>query len=114
MGSPAYCKERYQWYKAHGICANCGRTWAEPGRVLCAECARKKAASKRRYDPDGTRRTAYVDALRAERRAAGLCIDCGKPLDGLHTRCSQCLARMRERARMYRLRKKIKREAEHE
>lgn len=114
MGSPAYNKERYHWYKSHGICANCGRTWAEPGKVLCAMCARKNAASQKKYDPDGSRTAAAHSALRAARKAAGLCIECGRPLDGQYTRCATCLARARERAQMYRLRKRIKREAEHE
>ena len=113
MGSPAYSKERYHWYKAHGICVNCGQTWAEPGRVMCAECARKNAASQRKHDPDGTRHAAYMDALRTSRRAAGLCFECGKPLDGPHTLCSRCLAQHREYAKMYRIRQRIRREAEH-
>lgn len=113
MGSAAYSKERYHWYKAHGICVNCGQTWAEPGRVMCAVCARKNAASQRKHDPDGTRHAAYVDALRASRKAAGLCFECGKPLDGPSTLCMKCLARRRENARMYRIRQKIRREAEH-
>jgi hypothetical protein len=33
--------------------------------------------------------------LRARRQAAGLCITCGKPAETPHTRCGECLAKMR-------------------
>lgn len=114
MGSPAYNKERYHWYKSHGICVNCGRTWAEPGKVLCAMCARKNAASQKKYDPDGSRTAAAHSALRAARKAAGLCFECGRPRDGEWQRCTKCLTRMRESAKMYRLRQRIKKESIHE
>ena len=37
-----------------------------------------------------------------------LCIDCGAPNDGIHTRCKRCVARRQESNRMYKLRRRIR------
>lgn len=37
-------RERYYWYKEHGICVSCGQEEAAPGKVRCEECAMKAAA----------------------------------------------------------------------
>ena len=101
-------RERRTWYKEHGICESCGCGWADPGRVLCTDCRRKADARQKRRDPDGEKHKQYVKELRDERRARGLCIDCGAPNDGVHTRCKRCVARLQERVRMYKLRRKIR------
>lgn len=34
----AYGRERYAFYKTHGICVRCGQADAEPGRIYCTAC----------------------------------------------------------------------------
>lgn len=41
----ASCKARRERLKAQGLCVNCTRQ-AVPGRVLCAECARKNSEAQ--------------------------------------------------------------------
>ena len=36
-------KERYNYYKSHGICPNCGSEKARRGFVYCANCAEVQA-----------------------------------------------------------------------
>lgn len=36
------CKQRYLFYKSHGICIRCGKNDAREGCVLCEECTLKK------------------------------------------------------------------------
>ena len=104
----AMSRELREWYKSKGICNQCGRTWAEPGKVLCKTCQKRSFASQKRRDPDGEQHKQYVKALRDERRAKGLCIDCGAPNDGIHTRCKRCVAKRQESNRIYKLRRRIR------
>ena len=87
-------KERYQWYKSHGICVRCGKEKADKGRTRCLQCrfididnARKwQAANKERI-------TEYNKKAQRERReslkAQGLCQICAKPSDG-RVICRRC------------------------
>ena len=109
-----YSRERRAYYHAHGICYNCGEVYAEPGHVLCKTCARKNQARAKRSDPDGEKHKQYVKVMRDQRRAAGLCIDCGMPVLEGHTRCAKCVEKRRESTRVYKLRKKIRRQNEQE
>lgn len=102
-------RERREWYKAHGICEACGQNWAEPGYVRCKECKKKADARLKRFDPDGQKHKAYVKALRDERREKGLCIDCGSPNDGIHTRCARCAERRKDSVRIYKFRQRNER-----
>lgn len=104
----AYNREMRSWYKEHGICIACGQTYAEPGRVKCKACQKDADARHKRYDPDGSKHKAYVKALRDERRANGLCIDCGSPNDGIHTRCKRCVEARRDSTRIYHFRQRNK------
>ena len=101
-------RETRRWYTEHGICNVCGQTWAEPGRTRCKACYARAIAGTKRRDPDGEKHKAFVKALRDYRREHGLCIDCGAPNDGIHTRCKRCVARRQESVRMYKLRRKIR------
>ena len=67
---------RYLQRAARGLCTRCGNATARPGRKTCAKCA------------EGQRERSA--ALRARRRQAGICADCGQP-SGLSARCSRCL-----------------------
>ena len=74
----------------------------------------KALARARKADPDGTKHRVNAKALREERKAKGLCIDCGKPADGIHIRCPSCQRKHRESNQVYEIRKRVKREAEEE
>lgn len=99
---PTAVSETYELYKANGICVRCRQRSALPDRVLCKECAQER----RQYDK--THREQYNAALRHRRearKAAGLCIFCGRPAKDGHTRCSDCLYLHRVKQRIRNLRK---------
>ena len=107
-------RERRKWYAARGICVSCGSAWAEPGHTQCEKCRADARRNCKKYDPDGGKHRAYVKALRDERRAAGLCIDCGSPAEAGQARCPACAKKHREGNRLCSMRKRMKREAENE
>lgn len=81
-------QELYQWYKEMGICPQCGTNKAAPGKVRCEECLAKNAeSSHKRREKQSQQQTenirrehrTYIKKLREHRKAAGLCIYCGKP-----------------------------------
>lgn len=97
-------KERYDFYKEHGICTSCGHVWSEPGHVYCKECFKKrKARQNKERNRDNMREK------RATRRSLNLCVECGGETDGIHFRCEKCLSKNRERMKLYNIRKRIKR-----
>lgn len=104
-------RELRAWYKAGGVCIQCGKGWAEPGHVRCTDCMRKSQLYQKRHDPDGTKHKANAKARRDQRRANGLCTNCGAPTDGKIKLCSRCAAKSRESNRMYKLRQRLKQEA---
>ena len=99
-----YQRDRYRWYVDHGICARCYKTWAEPGRVYCANCKKKIAAHAKQTDPDGSKNRARCQARRDRLRDAGLCINCGKrkAVQG-NCLCVKCADKCAESAVKYRI-----------
>lgn len=77
MTSAQYMRERRAEFRARGGCSECGRP-VLPGRTVCKEHAQY--------------RTTFERTRREGRRAAGLCVTCGKrpPVEG-RTHCAQCL-----------------------
>ena len=71
----------YDWYKSNGICVQCLRYDASPGRVRCEVCLNKNAeASKnRRAKMQSVSQSDRLRNLRESRKEKGLCIWCGKP-----------------------------------
>lgn len=67
----------YNWYKENNICVQCHEYSPAPGRVRCEVCLAIDA--ERHKNQKKNDRRAYNKKLREERKAAGLCIDCGKP-----------------------------------
>lgn len=73
-------KERYYWYKSHGICVQCGQKDAWKGQVLCLECRMSINENKiqkltteqqfRHYQHQKRRRDILI--------AFGICTVCGK------------------------------------
>lgn len=103
-------KMKLYYYKEHGICVSCGQYDAVPGKTMCEVCAAKKYENAIRYrpSPEQKKRSAeHVMRKRDERRAAGLCIQCGKPqAEKSSSYCTVCLYKKREYARKSRVKKK--------
>ena len=106
------CKERYNWYYAHGICTTCGRTWVEPGHVRCKACEDKIAFY---HNLNREERIERARQRRADRIAAGICTECGKrpATEGMRM-CERCRQMRNDSTRKYRIQKKLKRQAEKE
>lgn len=70
------------YYLAQGRCPQCGgKRPLMPGHKMCEQCRQTNVESKRR--------------LREARKAAGLCRECGKPIDDAkHTACAECRAKL--------------------
>ena len=104
-----YLLDLYRWYRDNGICTNCKRRYAEPGKTLCTDCKREKAAKADRRDPGREKRRDYNREWRKQKIAEGLCINCGKrdAVEG-HTRCSICTRKKRESDQVRRIGKRIK------
>ena len=105
-------KERYRWYKEHGICPGCGQHNAMDGHVYCVTCAEAQAVChmiKRSVMTKEEKQEQYKkwreskNILRQKRKAAGLCVQCGMPSRQGKTRCAKCAeknnAKQRERYR---------------
>lgn len=104
-------RERRAWLKDNGFCIACGSNYNEPGYVLCKQCMKNRVIYDLRYDPTGEKRRTNNQKRRLERAAAGLCTECGRPaLPGLKV-CWTCRERRRECVRMYKLRKRLERQA---
>lgn len=123
-------RTNYEWCKAHGICPRCQKRKARPGRVTCAECsARNVEAARRSYErltPEERRarmekqpaevRARYCEQSKAcqrkrkeARKAAGLCVVCGKvPPRPERLTCAACAAKNAAYAREARLKRKEK------
>ena len=99
---------------ARGLCPKCGERPPEPDRSLCAPCAEKRnracrardaklrAAGKPRRDPATARISGRRHRRRqaAERRARGLCPNCGKqPPAPDASLCEPCSGQRREAER---------------
>lgn len=100
-----YSQERRKWLKSLGFCTVCGCEFAEPGRCRCSKCAEDK---RKRGAPWNAGRKVW----RAQRRAAGLCIDCTGPAVEGRCRCARCLERERVNALARRVQRRIEHEAD--
>ena len=93
---------------ARGMCSKCGKHPPAPERSICASCgekagsaerartARLRAEDKPVRDPEARRRADRERGRRqhAERRAAGLCVKCGRaPALPERTQCGPCAER---------------------
>lgn len=91
----AYAKQQYEERKAEGLCVGCGNEPAMAESVYGEEClnkqrARQKAAAKQKAEEEKATR----QRLRAERKAAGQCLDCGaaERFEQSKFRCPRCLS----------------------
>lgn len=102
-------QERREHYLSHGICPHCGRNDLQAGYKRCLEC-RMKDNEAHRNKPITEERKAYQreyqreynKKLREKRKAAGICVRCGKrSTDSGHTNCVYCRAQKAARQREY-------------
>ena len=103
------CKERYDWYKDHGICTSCGQVWVEPGHVRCKVC---EAKIKVYHDRDHEQRIQHKREIRQQRIEAGICTECGKrpAIEGMRM-CARCRGMRNDSTRKWKIIQRIKREA---
>ena len=105
--------ELRQWYKDHGLCPRCHKRLGEPGRVYCKPCMTIIKARMEKRDPTHEKRNAYCRERRARLKAAGICTYCGKrPAVEGQVLCPLCKKKNEESRIAYKIRQKIKREAE--
>lgn len=100
--------ETRQYYRLHGICPECKKEIIFSSEKRCPECRAKAATEEAERNKRLTeeqkalkrkRAIANKNALRARRKAAGVCIACGKRnAQKNRAHCSICLARQRERS----------------
>ena len=105
-------RERYAFYREHGICITCGQTWAEPGRTRCMACQKKQKAYKNLHDPNGNKQKERNRVRKEARMEAGLCVDCGRKAEPGSCRCRRCINMRMDSTRKYNIMKRIKREAD--
>lgn len=76
-------KEIYNYYKSRGYCVACHHEKARPGHIRCEACTKKHADDRKRtYEA---------------RKAAGLCVMCGKESRPGVTLCGPCWEKHKER-----------------
>ena len=100
-------KELYYWYKEHGRCPRCG---GEPvnGMVHCIDCLDKlreqaekyqKGWSEEKRKHHNEQQREYCKRVREERKAAGLCVVCGKRKAYQTLMCGLCRNKHNKRRR---------------
>ena len=102
-------KAKYQQMKSMGLCVSCGKPAAK-GRVRCLDCLEsvsvaslvcKSEMSDEAKKKARKRATELQRIHYRERKAEGVCVECGKPtVDGL-TRCQRCRVRHNDRMKQY-------------
>lgn len=88
----------YQFYKSLGICVRCHKTYAEPNKVRCAECAYKDLVRTQKTT-EKSAKTKKKDMERYyELKRNGICTNCKheKAVVG-KTKCKKCIAKIRNR-----------------
>lgn len=89
----------YEFFKSRGICPMCRKALLAPGRAACFDClemmrayaARQRAARTKEQAAENNKLCSQRHKdLRARRKAAGLCIACGKPALCGYVRCLDC------------------------
>ena len=100
-------KELYHWYKEQGRCPKCG---GDPvrGKVFCINCLDRAAENERKKREKWTeekrkmrneQQREYCKKIREERKANGICIECGKRPAGETQRCKLCQYKINKRKR---------------
>ena len=94
-------RERREWYKAHGICIQCGHEEAVPGRLMCGECLYERNAHWWTVHTT-EENTIYRRELYARYRAEGKCVECGRPAVEGRCMCQSCREKHNRAGRRWR------------
>lgn len=99
-----WSKERYEFYKSHGICVNCGQEKAERGLTVCWRCKLNKREAKQEWyanlSPEEKaavykKRRESMRKLTEARKAAGKCVYCDRKAKEGYSVCPVHLERQR-------------------
>lgn len=93
---------RYDWYKSHGICPQCGHEDAAKGRVCCLNCLDNGSVRQMVYRSRNRDRLAEENKRQCHTRyqrlkESGICVDCGVRRTSGLVRCEYCAAKTRYR-----------------
>lgn len=98
-------QERREHYLSHGICPHCGRNDLQKGYKRCLECRMKDREYHKNRSVSAeqrAKRAAAKKELAEKRKAAGICVRCGKrSTDSGHTNCVYCRAQKAAKQREY-------------
>lgn len=84
----AYNKRIYTSLKERGMCVKCQKVKADPGHATCLVCRMDlRGRSHHRTEAEKEAKAAYMRERFAQHKAAGLCVDCDKPVYRDHVRC---------------------------
>lgn len=89
--------EDYMWYRSLGMCTACRKRKAIKGQTVCPDCRDKRREYERkRYletrDEKRDYHKRYNKSLYEARKAAGICVRCGKhPPETGKWSCTTCL-----------------------
>ena len=101
----------YDWYKAHGICVDCGRETAAKGKTRCLVCLSLSAEKSYQYRKSLSEEKRIEQERKAsdrkkhiyyDRKAHGLCPYCGRSIKSDEKQCGICKAKNRLNAERYR------------
>lgn len=93
-----YHQENRRYWKAKGRCGSCGKmdAYTLAGRATCAECLEAANTAMHKYYANHKVEMRAKQRARYEaKKAAGLCVKCGRPLktdDAPHVTCAFCRA----------------------
>lgn len=89
-----YMRDTRAWRRDNHYCTTCGGkdAFTMSGRAQCAVCAEKRQAYGKIWADGHREQLRERDRTRSRnRKAAGLCVKCGQPLDGdPHSSCAAC------------------------
>lgn len=101
-----YKRTWYEERKTNGLCVRCGQP-AEPGKTKCLVCKMddRERARKKETPEQAKRRREREKGRYKERKAQGVCVQCGKRPADKGVRCRHCAAKENNRARQRRAEK---------
>lgn len=111
MDSKEYKRETYYFFKSLGICVDCRKYTAVPGKISCEVCALKHSErSRRRWEnlseeekqEQRRKEGECIKKLKDERKRKKLCVSCGRPQTKNSIYCYEC--RLKDRRRKARKR----------
>lgn len=83
-----YNNELYASLKKRGMCTKCHKVKAEKGHSLCLVCRMDMRGREIHLTEEEKRaKAAYMRELALRKKAAGICVNCDKPVYKDHVRC---------------------------